>query len=119
MYLEAEIDLAHLLGWGHICEDRIGVLYGAKPPSCENRPIPKWARDNDEAFKLMVEHELSLNVYGGGVSGTAKYGGGGSLDGSPFCNHETKEAAYRLAIVKTVIRKLRDIKANENPHSPT
>jgi hypothetical protein len=61
--LDIEEELAVALGWTEIMEDdTLGEpnLFGTPPDGGEKGPIPRWTRDDAEAFKLAYDNEIGI-----------------------------------------------------------
>lgn len=107
-YIEAERRLATLRGFYDI-EDRIkdgehifsGQRKGVWPPFKDW--IPRWCRDNEAAFLLMVAHGIELIFAMPQVIAVAQ---GGAQQIERYDHHHDKAAAVRYAIVQATIKKL-------------
>lgn len=118
IYLEADKKLAELLGWTNITHYAIAPNALLGTPSSEDSltgvaegtmKIPRWTQDNEEAFRLMVEHKISINQYSTHVQPTFDVVNGVSGIEDCYCYHRwhtDKITAIRYAIVQAVIAKL-------------
>lgn len=110
-YIEAEKRLAALRGFFDIEEAKLhGYLqmfvgrWGAY--ETRRQHIPRWTRDNAEAFALMVEHGVQLTFNLWMVAASACDGSMTHSTLAAFTDHPDKETAVRYAIVMAVIAKL-------------
>ena len=104
-YLQAEKELAELLGWKDVGTGVLEGLSGRPPKPTGGKfwhKVPNWTGDNAAAFTLMVEQRLLVSV--DDVEIEANFGGSTFIR---IADHPDKEAAVRYAIVQAVIAKLR------------
>lgn len=113
--LEADKELAQLLGWTEIelvdyspdSEEYSpdGILMGTNPKGFSLLDIPRWTQDDAEAFKLACEHyiyvETSLD-YWDGVGDDCK-----RMEYA-YDSLSHKMQSIRYTIVQAVINKLKD-----------
>lgn len=104
-YIRAELRLARLLRPDCVISNANGVLVahgeGKAAPNYEGC-APKWARDNEAAFALMVEYRCEPRFMAECVLVTCR----ASCDGAHYDDHDGMEAAVRYAIVMSVIENL-------------
>ena len=101
--LDADKELAHLLGWTEIRPYNKDKWIGQ--PAGENLhyliDIPRYTKNDAEAFKLIVEHDASPLV---GSSGVVVANAGGIIWYKDFPD---RYSCVRFAIVQATINKLR------------
>lgn len=108
-YILAEKELAELLGYSrltypHFSIDQCwaGFPYGKYK---DEEYIPRWARDDAEAFRLTVEHNVCPQEFKGCI--WIGNGDDTCFQCEPLENHPDKLTAVRYAIVQAVIAKLK------------
>ncbi len=110
-YIEADKDLAELLGWTEIeviHSDSLDIDYlqGIDPAGRKYQEVWHWTRNNAAAFELMCEYGIDVEHYSCFVKAT-NYWFEGEYEVEDYDNHESKQAAARFAIVQAVIAKLK------------
>lgn len=113
-YLQAEKELAELFGWTGIrkhCE--LHTLIG-QPPKKKLQylvDVPKWTKDDGEAFRLAVEHNITPNSQIHPTYVTVMcWQHFPNLEihiAERVADHPNKLTAVRYAIVQSVIAKLK------------
>lgn len=120
IYLEAEKELAELLGYLDVDTNRYtacnwiktggNTLTGEHPNGCGRVLIARWCSDSAAAFELMVEHGLAVYVdnheQGCQCVEVEEYTNHSRILVN-FSDHVDKTTTTRYAIVKAVIAKLK------------
>lgn len=97
-YVEAEHRLAELQG-------HVGIFeFGGALIDENGTTLPKWARDDGDAFWLLVKHQVAVDPSAVNVIVRHAAYRPGIL--AHYADHPSKEAAVRYAIVQAVIAKL-------------
>ena len=104
IYKESEKELAELLGWTNFCEWTEDRLLGVAPDKPDMVRVTEWCSDNDESFKLMVEHRVVIcdEPHWDGIHG-------GRME-YKYDSLEHKMSSVRFEIVQEVIYKLKAYK---------
>jgi hypothetical protein len=107
IYQKADIELAELLGWtstGYPDKDTAQMMYFV--PGERIWDIPSWTQSNEKAFKLMIEHSISVMINKNNISTYA-----GNMDtvlySERFDYITDKFLAMRYMTVISVIKKLK------------
>ncbi len=111
-YLEAEKELAELLGWVNVrnyLNFSESPLIGLAKGHYGTTDVPCWCRDDAQAFRLMVEYDChSDELFSGAMSsGYWDNDGNHNVHNEIISDHPDKLTATRYAIVQAVIQKLR------------
>lgn len=104
LYLEAERQLAELLGWKDIHQNKIengwqGFLINNQNIS----KIPSWTKDDSAAFALMIRYRVSLEITEHIVFASVTDQEKVIIN---YSIHSDEATAVRYAIVSAVIMKL-------------
>ena len=98
--LQLDKELAELLGWTNVADS---CKYGKPPNQTEysSCPIQRWTQNDAEAFRLMVEYNVELEMFDAFVS---DFRTGPNYYYAEFPN---KQSTVRFAIVQAVVNKLK------------
>lgn len=114
-YLEAEKELAELLGWEHVIYHACYGLEGYRQDYVKEK-IPQWCKDSTAAFELLVKYEINVQYFKEDPSyEDSTYCVASVLDEFQDVIFDIDEdwatsyklTAVRFAIVKAVIMKLK------------
>lgn len=114
IYLQAEKELAELLGWTNIVHGDSHCKFGGYLSGREfqnddfQTRLPQWTQDDAYAFALMVEHELDISFYMFGVNAVDSNYPDKYVGAEKVADHSNDwKQATRYAIVQATIHKLK------------
>lgn len=109
--LAADKELAELLGWTNLKETEFKSPHdylGVSSKGLEEY-ITRWTQDDASSFQLMVEHDITVEVFHKQIWATDSYVND-VTDCFAVSYFPSKAAAVRFAIVQAVINKLKEPK---------